>query len=154
MEKEREKAKKQKEIFLKALKKMKFVSAACQKTKIPKSNIYRWKQEDPEFTSKIQELENDKYDEINDLAEHTIVQSIREGNIPAAKFYLIRRHPNYMTDPFLLKRSESKQTMDFNFTMQVVPDNPKLDPENNKTELQKKKSDKKKNTNSKKDKTT
>jgi hypothetical protein len=131
MQTEREKAKKQKEIFLKALKKLKFVSAVCQKTKIPKSNIYRWKQEDPEFASKIQEIENDKYDEIRDLAEHAIVQAIRDGNIGAAKFFLTRKDPNYMTDPQLLKRSDAKKDFDFNFTMQVVPDNPDLDEKTN-----------------------
>lgn len=96
MAKERDKAKLQKELFLKKLEEMPVISAVCTKTNIPKANIYRWKNEDPEFKSQLDEIRKRGIDNMCDVAEYQLFKKIQEGNLPATKYFLSSRHPDYI----------------------------------------------------------
>lgn len=100
MAEERDKARKQKELFLKQLAKTPVVAGVCQKLKIPKSNIYRWEKEDPEFKTGMENARQEKADEMIELAEFQLYKKIQEGNITAIKYLLDSRHPVYMKQKF------------------------------------------------------
>lgn len=100
MAKERDKAKLQKELFLKHLEEMPVISVVCKKTNIPKANIYRWKKEDPDFKARMDEAQIKGDDNICDLAEYQLFTKIKEGNLSAAKYYLDKRHPAYVKKPY------------------------------------------------------
>lgn len=96
---ERDKAKLQKELFLKKLEEMPVIFVACNKANVPRANIYRWKDEDPEFKAKIDEAQIKGDDNMRDLAEYQMFTKIKEGNLSAAKYYLDRKHPAYAKKP-------------------------------------------------------
>ena len=71
--------------MLKALEKsLGVVTVACRKTEIPRSTFYKWMNEDEEFASNVQEIENIALD----FAESKLHDQIGGGNTSATIFYL------------------------------------------------------------------
>jgi anti-sigma28 factor (negative regulator of flagellin synthesis) len=90
MAQERDKAKRQKELFLKYLEKTPVIVAVCQKTKIAKSNVYRWMQEDPEFKQKVEQIREEIIDGTLEMASFQLMKKVQEGYFPAVKYALDR----------------------------------------------------------------
>lgn len=111
MAEERDKAKKQKELFLKQLVKTPVVAGVCQQLKIPKSNVYRWEKEDPEFKKGMEEARKEKANDMVELAEFQLYKKIQEGNISAIKYILDSRHPVYMRQKFKHDQANEIQPM-------------------------------------------
>jgi hypothetical protein len=105
MAQERDKAKRQKELFLSKLEEMPVVSVLCQKLKIPKSNIYRWIEVDSEFKKRFEEIKKRGDETINDLALSVIIQNMKNGNLGAAKFWLSNKHQDFIKDKFRYEKA-------------------------------------------------
>ena len=68
---------------------------ACQKTGIIRSTYYRWAKLDKKFKKNCTEARKISTPIINDLAESTIINMIKDGNLKAAIFWLNNNHPKY-----------------------------------------------------------
>ena len=89
------KQKKQKELFLKALERTGNIELSCSKSGVPRSNVYRWKNEDPEFNLAIDLAFEQGFEVMNDVAEAALFDAVRSKSVQAIKFMLSRRHPHY-----------------------------------------------------------
>lgn len=95
---------KQKAEFLEQLKKTPVIQVVCEKLNIGRSTLYRWRDEDEEFSEAIDEAIEDGRWVVNDLAESKIINSINKGDINSAKFWVKTHHPAYSP-----KHKEEKQ---------------------------------------------
>lgn len=81
--------------FLDALKKVPIVLIACNKCSISRNSIYRWRREDPEFASLMDNALAEGEEYINDLSESQLLTLIKEKHFSAIKFWLIYHHSKY-----------------------------------------------------------
>ncbi|MDD4753300.1 MAG: hypothetical protein PHT78_08660 [Desulfitobacteriaceae bacterium] len=116
---ERDKAKLQKELFLKKLEEMPVISAVCTKTNISKANIYRWKKEDPDFKVRLDEALKKGNDSMCDVAEYQLFKKVQEGNLAAIKYFLSNKHPEYIRDTIRLKQLD-KSSNQFEIILSTV----------------------------------
>lgn len=83
-------------IFLEELRLVPIVSSASGKTGLSRNTIYRWRKEDPDFATVMDEALNNGVSSINDLAESKLVIKIKEGDFPAIKYWLDNHKKEYM----------------------------------------------------------
>jgi hypothetical protein len=81
--------------FLKELEKTPIVQVACEKTGISRNTVYRWRKEDMEFNTSMQEALSMGVELIGDYAESNILNGIRRGDLGATKYFLSHRHKGY-----------------------------------------------------------
>jgi len=63
------------------------ISQACRQANLDRKTIYRWMESDPDFKSRVQDIQ----EALLDFAESQLLKQIREGNITAIIFYLKTR---------------------------------------------------------------
>jgi hypothetical protein len=85
-----------KQKFLDELRKTALVSNACAKSGIARANVYRWRDEDPEFKAKMEDAVSDGRNLMNDVGESVIIGKMKEKDLKAAQYYLGHNHPQYM----------------------------------------------------------
>ncbi len=85
----------QREILFAELRKNSVMTIACQKAGVPRSTIYRWMNNDPEFMDAIEEAVSEGRGVINDMAESVVIKKIREENLAASKYWLSHNHDRY-----------------------------------------------------------
>jgi len=88
-------ASKDKKHLLEALRENHIVLAACRKTGIGKSSYYRWRTNDPKFAKAADEAIHEGIELVNDAAEGTIVNAIKNQDAGSARFWLTHRHQAY-----------------------------------------------------------
>ena len=71
-------------------------SLACKKLGLSRNTVYRWCKEDCLFKDMIEEAMEIGRESINDLAESTVVQHIKGGDLKAAKYWLDNNKKNYI----------------------------------------------------------
>ncbi len=81
--------------FLEALRTNHMVLPACRKTGISKSKYYRWRQQDHKFAKVADEAMQEAIDIVNDVADSTIVNGVKDQDRDYTKFWLSHRHPAY-----------------------------------------------------------
>lgn len=81
--------------LLDELQTMPIISIACKKVGIPKATFYRWKNDFPEFENQCLLCKSMGKDNINDLAESSLIKCIKDGEFRSIKFWLEANHPNY-----------------------------------------------------------
>jgi len=86
-----------KELLIDQLRKTPIVEAACQKANISRMTFYRWKNEDKEFTKKVDEALSDGQLLVNDLAESQLIGAVKDRNFQAIAYWLKHHHPSYKT---------------------------------------------------------
>jgi len=75
----------QKKLMIEALEKtLGVVTTACKSSGIPRTTHYRWMNEDAEYASAVNDLENLTLD----FAESQLYQQIKQGNTTATIFFL------------------------------------------------------------------
>lgn len=72
------------------------VSVACNNVGISRQTFYRWRKLDEKFSEQIDEAVDMGRRSVNDLAESKLVEKIKEGSLPAVKYWLGNNKPNYM----------------------------------------------------------
>ena len=86
---------KQKIALIENLKKVPIVQIACEKTNISRATYYRWRKASVEFTKATDEAISAGVLMINDLAESTLLSTIKDKNITSVIFWLKNRHQAY-----------------------------------------------------------
>ena len=70
-------------------------SIACKKAGIPKATFYRWRNDDPESDVQCMHARAMGVDNINELAESSLIKNIRNGDFRSTKFWLETNHNSY-----------------------------------------------------------
>ncbi|MBN1325545.1 hypothetical protein JW977_00995 [Candidatus Falkowbacteria bacterium] len=86
---------KQKLTLIENLKKVPIVQLACEKTGISRATYYRWRKASIEFAKATDQAIADGVLMINDLAESTLLSTIKDKNITSTIFWLKNRHQAY-----------------------------------------------------------
>lgn len=81
--------------FIEELQTNPVVQVACQKLGIIRSTYYRWTKLDKKFNKKCIEARKISIPIINELAESTIMNKIKDGDLKSSIFWLINNHPKY-----------------------------------------------------------
>lgn len=87
--------KKDQKRFLEELSKTGNVLTACAKTKIPKSTIYRWRNDNKEFQKEFGKAFDDGRDYMCEVSEGVLHKHIFNGSIRASEFYLRHNSPHF-----------------------------------------------------------
>lgn len=84
-----------KKIFLENLKKIPIVMAACERSGVARTTVYRWRNESKEFAQMMDEAIAEGETLINEMSEGQLISLIRDKNFPALRFWLIHRNPKF-----------------------------------------------------------
>ena len=87
---------KQKEMLIEQLEKTPIIQSCCEKLRIPRSTFYRWKNEDFEFSEKIDGALIRGRTLINELAESKVINAISNGEMVACFFWLKHNSRQYI----------------------------------------------------------
>ncbi len=88
---------KDKELFLEQLRKTPIIQVACEKTNISRQTAYRWKREDPDFSTSFDAALKEGRELINDVAISQLLQAIKNGNMTAIQLWLKNFDENFKT---------------------------------------------------------
>lgn len=86
-----------KQSLLEQLRKNPIVQIACEKTGVSRASFYRWKEEDKEFETAVDEAISSGCLLINDLAETQLIGAVKDRNFSAIMYWLKHHHPSYKT---------------------------------------------------------
>ncbi len=92
-----DKQSKKKELLLGYIKKTPIVQLACERADVSRATFYRWKKDDKEFATAIDEALAAGSSLVNDLAESKLISAIQNQNLSAIVFWLKHHHPAYAT---------------------------------------------------------
>lgn len=88
---------KNKQLLIKQLKKTPIIQIACEKINIGRATFYRWKKDDENFSTQVDEALLDGNELVNDMAESQLMSAIRDKNLTAIIFWLKNHHQSYAT---------------------------------------------------------
>ena len=77
-----------KKTLIEQLEKIPIIQVCCEKLNVPRSNFYRWKQEDLDFAKTVNEATSKGKNLVNDLAESQLINLIKDGNLGGICFWL------------------------------------------------------------------
>lgn len=86
---------KERKKILDQLRKTPIVQIACEKTGIARATYYRWRKQSKQFKKDSDKAIIDGKHMINDLAESQLINSIKDRNFGAIKFWLNSHHADY-----------------------------------------------------------
>ncbi len=86
----------QKQAFLEQLKKTPFVKAACERSGVSRTSVYRWQEEDEEFAKAVELATFEGKLNTNDATEMQLLSLIYQKNPGSIKYWLEHNHPGYM----------------------------------------------------------
>lgn len=75
------------------------IQIACQKMKISRSTHYEWCKKDLVYRAKVAEALLQGVNIVNDVAEHTLISAIKNGDTRISRYWLEHHHPAYATRP-------------------------------------------------------
>lgn len=81
--------------FLEELGRVPNVSVICEKLKLSRQTIYRWRNEDPGFCERFDEMLEVGRDGITDLAESKLITNLNKGSMRAIEFWLTNNTRRY-----------------------------------------------------------
>lgn len=84
-----------KNAFLEQLRKIPIVTVACEKVGVSRNSVYRWKNEDEEFSKEMEAALADGEALVNDMSESQLLSLIQEKNWSAISFWLRHRNPKF-----------------------------------------------------------
>ena len=82
--------------FIKEIKEVPIISSVCMKVNISRQTFYRWMEEDEPFRTEVTKAMNVGRDSVNDLAESQLINSIKDGDLHATKYWLSSNHARYV----------------------------------------------------------
>lgn len=90
--------KKAKKEILEQLRHTPIIQVVCEKMGIPRSTLYRWRDEDEDFDDEILEAidEGDRF--LDDMVESKFMALINDKYWPAINSYITKKHPKYRVD--------------------------------------------------------
>jgi hypothetical protein len=72
------------------------LGAALSRIGINRSTFCRWREDDPNFSIEVRHATERAVEHTADLVEISLLNSAREGKVPAQKYFLRNNHPRYM----------------------------------------------------------
>lgn len=90
-----EETRKNKERFLEQLRKHPVVEVACRQSSVGRSTVYKWLDEDEEFTESFTMAKTQGKIFMCDMTESLLIKAASEGNMTAIIFFLKNNHPDY-----------------------------------------------------------
>jgi len=91
------KTNKNKQLLIEQLKKTPIIQIACEKIGVGRATFYRWKKDDENFSTQVDEALLDGNELVNDMAESQLMSAIRDKNLTAIIFWLKNHHQSYAT---------------------------------------------------------
>ena len=88
---------KNKQLLIEQLKKTPIIQIACEKVSVGRATFYRWKKDDENFSTQVDEALLDGNELVNDMAESQLMSAIRDKNLTAIIFWLKNHHQSYAT---------------------------------------------------------
>ena len=88
---------KNKQLLIEQLKKTPIIQIACEKINIGRATFYRWKKDDENFSTQVDEALLDGNELVNDMAESQLMSAIKDKNLTAIIFWLKNHHQSYAT---------------------------------------------------------
>jgi hypothetical protein len=82
--------------FIEYIRETPLVSFACKRVGISRATYYRWFNGDKDFRDQIQKVLRQGRDNINDLAEATLIKMIKGENFNATRFWLQNNNKRYV----------------------------------------------------------
>lgn len=79
------------------LEKTPIIEIACRKTGITRQTFYRWIEKDFELKTRVDDAIQKGSELINDIAEGTLIQNIKDNELTAVIFWLKNRHEKFRT---------------------------------------------------------
>ncbi len=76
------------------------LGAALSRIGINRSTFSRWREDDPNFSLDVNHAVERAIEHTADNVELALLSSVREGKVPAQKYYLHHNHPRYMPKRF------------------------------------------------------
>ncbi len=92
-----QKQNKKKTELIEQLKKTPIIQIACEKVGVGRATFYRWRKDDPEFATDVEQSLNDGSNLVSDMAESKLISAIKKENLSAIIFWLKSHHPKYRT---------------------------------------------------------
>lgn len=86
---------KEKVAILEQLRKTPIISVACERTGVPRANLYRWRKDDKTFDENVEFAVEEGSNLINDMAESQLLSAIKDKNMSAIMFWLRSHHNAY-----------------------------------------------------------
>lgn len=84
-----------KKLFLKNLKEVPIIEAACKRSGIGRTTVYSWRKKSKKFAEAMEKAVAEGEALINDLSEGQLIKLIKEGNFSALRLWLNSRHPKF-----------------------------------------------------------
>jgi hypothetical protein len=81
--------------FLKALEKTPFLGTAAKRAGLSVMTVHRWMKDDPHFKRAVESVRSVSRESVSEGAESVILQKIKEGDVGAAKFFLVHNSRFY-----------------------------------------------------------
>lgn len=75
------------------------VQIACSRAGVSRATYYRWREESIDFEEQADLAQAQGEDMINDLAESKLIESIKDKNLSAIKYWLSQHHHRYFKVP-------------------------------------------------------
>ncbi len=97
--------------FLEILATTPFINHACKKVGVSRATIYRWMHSNYRFKQKVLKAQNSGRENLIELAEVTLVNKVRNGDLGAAKFFLTHNSNRYRNKVQIVE-TESNNSMD------------------------------------------
>lgn len=97
------------EAFLAQLRKVPIVQVACEKAGVARNSVYRWRNEDPEFSKAMDEAMAEGEAIMNDLSESQLLTMIKDYKWQAIAFWLSRRNPKFKSKLEVTSRVEPRE---------------------------------------------
>ncbi len=112
---------KDKAAFLDYLRKDPGISIACLRSGVSRQTYYRWLGEDPEFAKNVETAIREGNRFMNDIANSTLLNMIKEKNFQAVKYRLGNCHEDYLSGEkrrdYLEKKDRTDALKEFIKTM-------------------------------------
>lgn len=84
--------------FIEQLKQAPIIQLVCEKMGIPRSTLYRWKDEDLDFDDDIADAMSEGQQFMDDIVENKFMALVNDKHWPAIHCYITRRHPKFRID--------------------------------------------------------
>lgn len=96
------------ETFLAHLRKVPIVQVACEKAGVARNSVYRWRNDDPDFSKAMDEAMAEGEAIMNDLGESQLLTMMKDYHWQAIAFWLSRRNPKFKNKLEVTSRVEPR----------------------------------------------
>lgn len=90
--------------FIGALEEYAFITVAAKRAGIARSTIYRWMEDDKVFATRCNDASRNARIQLNDIAEASLMSRVKDGHVPAIRYWLDNNHFLYRSNRLVLRK--------------------------------------------------